>query len=600
MSTHSHRRGSVYACARLKSTMAASFGVCRLHFRSLGRFHNFYLGLETQTHRRLTSTISAIKAQAVNNTVTKPKENKTFQAIQEERREQAERSVLISCPPKFNENKFLDYLSKHGTINKHFFYSGYGTYAVVEFSSEESIASLKESTNLPAVEHEAAVPFKSRLLSLKWPGGQLKNQPMPTFQEQSPPTIGDITQLLSEKDSIDEQLQCLTEALQLTEENISLRFLVCSLLGDIARAYFPECIIRPFGSTVNGFGKLGCDVDMILDLDGIYATSQTKGSGLSLEYQVKRGASERAVTQSILSVIGKCVDQFGPGCVGVQNILQARCPLVRFSHQPSGFQCDLTANNRVAMKSSELLFLYGHLDPRVRHLVFSIRYWARAHSITSSIPGAWITNFSLTVMVVFFLQQRSPPILPTLDRLTELAGPSDKCVIEGNDCTIVSDLSKITLQKNTDTSAKLLQEFFEFYGNFPFNKASINIRKGKEQTKPEITALHIQNPFETTLNVSKNVNATQLERFVKLCQESAWLFQKSEFLNRSSSQSSESVSPWGFSALLLPSVTSGAGVKSRKRRKLEPTSSRIKNLLDSLKIKGGETVAKKGIAGPSR
>jgi len=64
--------------------------------------------------------------------VTKPKENKTFQAIQEERREQAERSVLISCPPKFNENKFLDYLSKHGTINKHFFYSGYVSVAKLQ------------------------------------------------------------------------------------------------------------------------------------------------------------------------------------------------------------------------------------------------------------------------------------------------------------------------------------------------------------------------------------------------------------------------------------------------------------------------------------
>lgn len=69
-------------------------------------------------------------------------------------------------------------------------------------------------------------------------------------------------------------------------------------------------------------------------------------SGLSLEYQLKRGNSERAVTQSILSVIGECVDQFGPGCVGVQKILNARCPLLRFAHQPSGFQCDLTANNR--------------------------------------------------------------------------------------------------------------------------------------------------------------------------------------------------------------------------------------------------------------
>uniref|UniRef100_A0A8C1YBU7 Mitochondrial poly(A) polymerase n=1 Tax=Cyprinus carpio TaxID=7962 RepID=A0A8C1YBU7_CYPCA len=574
--------------------MAASFGVCRLHFRALGGLDKFCLGLEPQTQVRFTSTTSALKAQTEKKTAKAAKESRTFQAIQEERREEAERSVLISCPPKINEKKFLDYLSKHGTINKHFFYNSYGANAVVEFSSRESIASLKESINIPAVEHEAAVPFKSRLLSLKWPGSQSSNHPMPKFKEQSPPSINEITQLLSERDSMDEQLQCLTETLQLTEENISLRFLVCSLLRDIAGAYFPECIIRPFGSSVNSFGKLGCDVDMILDLDGIYGTSQKKGSGLSLEYQVKRGASERAVTQSILSVIGKCVDQFGPGCVGVQSILQARCPLVRFAHQPSGFQCDLTANNRVAMKSSELLFLYGQLDPRVRHLVFGVRCWARAHSITSSIPGAWITNFSLTVMVVFFLQQRNPPILPTLDRLKELAGPSDKCVIEGNDCTIVSDLSKITLQQNTDTLEKLLQEFFEFYGNFPFNKASINIRKGKEQTKPETTALYIQNPFETTLNISKNVNATQLERFVALCRESAWLLQQKEILKQSSD------SPWGFAALLLPSVTSGAGVKSRRKRKLEPASSRIKNLLDSLKIKGGETVAKKGSANARR
>lgn len=106
--------------------------------------------------------------------------------------------------------------------------------------------------------------------------------------------------------------------------------------------------------------------------------------------------------------------------------------------------------------------------------------------------------------------------------------------------------------------------------------------------------MYIQNPFETTLNVSKNVNATQLERFVALCRESAWLLQQKEILKQSSD------SPWGFTALLLPSVTSGAGVKSRRKRKLEPASSRIKNLLDSLKIKGGETVAKKGSANARR
>ncbi|KAK1794072.1 hypothetical protein P4O66_010975, partial [Electrophorus voltai] len=401
---------------------------------------------------------------------------KSFCAIQEERRERALRSVLISCPPKFNEKKFLDYISKHGDITNHFFYQSYGTNAVVEFTSRDSIAALKRSCTIPSVQHEAAVPFKSRLLSLKWNVSQSSSLNTVRCCEHSPIPVSELLQKLSRQESVDEQLRCLTEAYQLSEEDISLRFLVCSLLGDIAAAYFPECIIRPFGSTVNSFGKLGCDLDMFLDLDGVSGQKQSKGSGLSVEYQMKSVTSDRTVTQSILSVIGECVDKFGPGCVGVQKILSARCPLVRFAHQPSGFQCDLTANNRVAIKSSELLFVYGRLDERVRHVVFAVRCWARVHGITSSIPGAWITNFSLTVLVLFFFQRRVPAILPTLDQLRDLAGPSDKCIIEGNDCTIVSDLSKIKLEKNTDTLEKLLQEFFEFYGNFAFNRNSINIR----------------------------------------------------------------------------------------------------------------------------
>lgn len=82
----------------------------------------------------------------------------------------------------------------------------------------------------------------------------------------------------------------------------------------------------------------------------------------------------------------------------------------------------LYIDHRVAIKSTELLYLFGELDKRVRFLVFTVRCWARAHSITSSIPGAWITNFSLTIMVLFFLQRRTPSIIPTLDHLKELAG----------------------------------------------------------------------------------------------------------------------------------------------------------------------------------
>ncbi|XP_036768154.1 poly(A) RNA polymerase, mitochondrial isoform X3 [Manis pentadactyla] len=434
---------------------------------------------------------------------------KRFSEVQKERREQAQRTVLIHCPNKFSEKKFLKYLSQHGHIKSHFFYESFGLYAVVEFCQKESVASLQNVTRTPSVDRECAIPFRSRFfnLKLKNPSSQTSEQPCVQCSNQSPPSSRKLFELL-----------CCAES--------------------------------------------------------------TSGNFL-MEFQVKNVPSERNATQKILSVLGECLDHFGPGCVGIQKILNARCPLVRFSHQASGFQCDLTMNNRIALKSSELLYIYGALDSRVRALVFSVRCWARIHSLTSSIPGAWITNFSLTMMVIFFLQTRSPPILPTLDYLKTLADAEDKCVIEGHNCTFIHDLNRIKPSENTETLELLLKEFFEYFGNFTFNKNSINIRQGKEQNKPESSPLHIQNPFETSLNISKNVSQSQLQKFVDLARESAWILHQEDQDGLSPSRNQ----PWGLAALLLPSVAGNMSFAKMKRKK--PASERIKSLLESLK--GGST-----------
>nr|XP_008110583.1 PREDICTED: poly(A) RNA polymerase, mitochondrial [Anolis carolinensis] len=501
---------------------------------------------------------------------------KTFSEVLAERKEQANRTVLINCPSKITEKKLLKYLSSHGNIKNHFFYETHGIYAVIEFSELDSIASLQDATGMPQFEDDCPIPFKSRIftLTLKNPPSQA-SEPIHLHKQTTIP-VGELVNKLCNADSVSAQLQILMEKYQLTEENTKLRFLACSLIQDIAGAYFPDCNVKPFGSSVNTFGKLGCDLDMFLDLDDTGKNSARRKTGpFNIEYQMKRVPSQRIATQRILSVIGEFIDNFGPGCVSVQKILNARCPLVKFSHQPSGFQCDLTANNRIAMRSTELLYIYGSLDPRVRALVFGVRCWARTHGITSSIPGPWITNFALTTMVLFFLQKRQPPIVPTLDHLKGLA--EDKHIVEGYDCTFVSNLNKIKPTENTETLDVLLGEFFEYFGNFAFNKHSLNIRKGKEQNKPEASALHIQNPFEQSLNISKNVNATQLDRFVTLARESAWLLQQ-EGKGPSSSHSQ----PWGLAALLRTSGLSHAG-KSTKRKR-GPASERIKSLLDSLKF----------------
>ncbi|KAF7245836.1 Poly(A) RNA polymerase, mitochondrial [Varanus komodoensis] len=503
---------------------------------------------------------------------------KTFSEVLAERQEEAQRTVLINCPSSINEKKMLKFLSSHGNIKNHFFYETCGTYAVIEFSEKGSIASLQNATGIPEFVEECPVPFKSRIFTLT--PKDLRSQASAlrsiSCHKQTPIPDGELVKKLCSADSVSGQLHMLTENYQLTEENTKLRFLACSLIQDIAGVYFPGCTVKPFGSSVNTFGKLGCDLDMFLDMDECRKSIIKRKTGpFKIEYQTKRVPSQRIATQRILYVIGEFIDNFGPGCVNVQKILNARCPLVRFAHQPSGLQCDLTANNRIAMRSSELLYIYGNLDPRVKALVFGVRCWARAHNITSSIPGSWITNFSLTMMVLFFLQKRNPPIVPTLDQLKALADTEDKHVIEGFDCTFVSDLNKIKPTRNTETLDDLLADLFEFFGNFAFNKYSLNIRKGKEQNKPEASSLHIQNPFEQNLNISKNVNVKQLEKFVALARESAWLLQQA-----GKDPSSSHSQPWGLAALLSSSVTNARRGTQQKGK----TSERIRGLLDSLKI----------------
>lgn len=142
-------------------------------------------------------------------------------------------------------------------------------------------------------------------------------------------------------------------------------------------------------------------------------------------------------------------------------------------------------------------------------------------------------------------------------------------------------MNRIKPSRNTETLELLLKEFFEYFGNFAFNKNSINIRQGREQNKPESSPLHIQNPFETSLNVSKNVSQSQLQKFVDLARESAWILHQ-EGKDRPSPSSNQ---PWGLAALLLPSVANNMSLSKKKKK---PASERIKNLLDSIKSSGAE------------
>ncbi|XP_019630198.1 PREDICTED: poly(A) RNA polymerase, mitochondrial-like [Branchiostoma belcheri] len=510
-----------------------------------------------------------------------------FTDLQDQRRQEALRSVLVRHVGKATEEELTKFCSHFGEVQNSFTYGDKEQYTLLEYTSKGSVHSLLNTAHFRSVLE--VVPYRSRLLSFRtsnWMNSSSKKHSVGEMTAEQRFSI--LATKLCAAQSMEEQMRVLVRETELSEGETRLRFLVCSLVEDAITGHFPGCIVHPFGSSVNGFGNKGCDLDMYLNLNVEEHKPKKKKSFPRMEYEVKTVPTERAATQNLLSTVGQGLAEFVPSCRHVQYILNARCPLVKFMHEATGIQCDLTSNNSIALKSSELLNLYSRIDPRVAPLVYAVRHWARLHHVTSNMPGGWITNFSLTALVIFFLQYTDKPVVPRIDALKELADKTDTCILEGNDCTLVSDLTKVPLSENTDSIDDLLLEFFEFYSNFNFRNCGLNLRTGEIQEKQNFDALYIQNPFEQQLNLSKNVSMHQLEKFVQLAREAAWMAEQPDFLQPEVGPKG-GVTPWGLVSIL-------SGYNKRKRRLMDQKE--FTPILDSIKSGNSTRNSSHGNVGP--
>lgn len=100
----------------------------------------------------------------------------------------------VHCPTRIQLDNDIVFI---GVIHQ-------GIYAVVEFASRESVASLVEEAAIPAVSHESVVPFKSRLLSLSNLGSARSpnQQSVKQCQPQTTIPINELIQRLSREESV--------------------------------------------------------------------------------------------------------------------------------------------------------------------------------------------------------------------------------------------------------------------------------------------------------------------------------------------------------------------------------------------------------------
>ncbi|XP_022186361.2 poly(A) RNA polymerase, mitochondrial [Nilaparvata lugens] len=331
-----------------------------------------------------------------------------FGKVLEKRQCEAKRSILVQVHSKLSCIQLTDYCSTYGQILNLFHYQlpNMNNFIIVEFERENSVDELiARSTHF---DKHQIIPVRSQFLWFKENLKEKKNRnpspkslenlPLTISQEVLPPDPKHIYAMLNSSNDIPDQMIKLFDALCLDEIGIRMRFLTAQQIQRSLTGLFPAAVAVPYGSTVNSYGKKGCDLDIHVQLD---QSTEEDCNGHLIFHAKSTLATSRAQQQRSVDMLGDLVQLLLPGCNHVRKILNARVPILRYKQELTGTECDISVTNMSSVYMSELLYIYGSFDWRVRPLVFTVRFWAKSLNLTSSSPGPWITNFSLTLLVLF-------------------------------------------------------------------------------------------------------------------------------------------------------------------------------------------------------
>ncbi|XP_046420261.1 poly(A) RNA polymerase, mitochondrial isoform X1 [Neodiprion fabricii] len=451
-----------------------------------------------------------------------------YEEIMSRRRDQARRSVLIQVQSENSSYELYDYCSQFGKVQEmhHYKIGDNLSFILIEFNLLSDVEAINSASTHIQVDQN--LPVTSPFLWFRVVPNRVrkdfvdKDIPLKVINANVASAPDDMNMLLFKAESVSDQMTLLHNATKLNETGTRLRFLSARQIELCLSGMFSEVTVLPFGSSVNGCGKLGSDLDLVLQMHPhLKENVQSR-----LVYYTKASSNpDRAQTQKVMEIIANIIDHFLPGISSVKKILHARVPIIKFNQTLTNLECDLSMSNTTSIYMSELLYLYGELDWRVRPLIFTVRSWARYMKLTNNYPGHWITNFSLTLLVLFYLQQKQ--ILPSLQKLIELADKNDVRIADGDvNCTFLRDISKLpqASSRNEDDLETLLTDFFIYYSNFDFTTKSISLNAGMPLPKPAESTVYIHNPFEPGLNVAKNINTQEMERLKIEARNAAWLF----------------------------------------------------------------------------
>ncbi|MGH0178384.1 UNVERIFIED_CONTAM: hypothetical protein FKN15_019437 [Acipenser sinensis] len=218
-----------------------------------------------------------------------------------------------------------------------------------------------------------------------------------------------------------------------------------------------------FGSSRNGFGFRDSDLDICMTLEG-HATA------------------EKLNCKEIIEGLAKILKKHA----GLRNILPittAKVPIVKFEHRQSGLEGDISLYNTLAQHNTRMLATYAAIDPRVQYLGYTMKVFAKRCDIGDASRGS-LSSYAYILMVLYFLQQRKPPVIPVLQEIFDGKIIPQK-MVDGWNAFFFNDTNKLRkrfpeLGRNSESVGELWLGLLRFYTEeFDFKEHVISIRQKK-------------------------------------------------------------------------------------------------------------------------
>lgn len=270
---------------------------------------------------------------------------KSYDELISQRRNEASKSILVSVQSERAITALINYCSRFGTIVNCFAYRNklQANHCLLEFKSSFGANSALR-TIAQAQQNEIASKSLSHFLvfspnSKFEVDAEVRQNKIPV--QRAAVESRELNLIMRRQDSLDEYVLQLYERTRLNELATRLRFMAALQIETMVSNIFPLAKALPFGSSVNGFGRMGSDLDVVLSFEETPAESD-----MPLKFSSKeRHGMERYHHLVILQTIMILMEKWTPGVANMQPILNAKVPIIKYRQTFLDLDVDLSAHN---------------------------------------------------------------------------------------------------------------------------------------------------------------------------------------------------------------------------------------------------------------